>query len=267
MGGCVAVLNAGSSSIKFASYDADDGPRARCSAARSSDRRRRFAMLVNDAGRDRDGARPGRAERSITGSRSKKCCASDRGWRRTRAIRAVGHRVVHGGTTFAAADAGRRAAMEALEKLVPLAPLHQPHNLAAIRIIADAAPELPQVACFDTAFHRSQPALAQSFALPRRAVRRGRAALRLPRPLLRIHRRPACRNSIRPWSRGRVIVAHLGNGASLCAVQAGRSVASTMGFTAVDGLMMGTRCGALDPGVHPLSDGRARHGARRRSRS
>jgi acetate kinase len=138
--------------------------------------------------------------------------------------------------------------MGALERLVPLAPLHQSHNLAAISIISEVVPHLPQIACFDTAFHRSQPALAQSFALPRQLSDEGvrrygfhglsyeyiAARLRLLDPAL---------------ASGRVIIAHLGNGASLCAVQAGRSIASTMGFTAVDGLMMGTRCGALDPGV------------------
>ena len=133
-------------------------------------------------------------------------------------------------------------------RLVPLAPLHQSHNLSPIRVIAEATPHLPQVACFDTAFHRSQSLLAQSFALPRELTAAGvrrygfhglsyeyiAARLRETEPVI---------------AAGRVIVAHLGNGASLCAMRDGRSVASTMGFTAVDGLMMGTRTGALDPGV------------------
>src|SRR4029077_20188666 len=136
----------------------------------------------------------------------------------------------------------------ALEKLVPLAPLHQPHNLAPIAFIAAAAPAIPQIACFDTAFHRSQPALAQDFALPRNltaaGVRRyGFHGLSYEFIVTRL------REIDSGLAASRLVIAHLGNGASLCAVRDGRSVASTMGFTAVDGLMMGTRCGALDPGV------------------
>ena len=112
----------------------------------------------------------------------------------------------------------------------------------------ERSPELPQVACFDTAMHRSNPPVAQMFALPAGAHRGGRAPLRFPRPLLRVHRLgPAAVR--REGARGRTVVLHLGNGASMCALHAGRSVASTMGFTAVDGLPMGTRCGAIDPGV------------------
>jgi acetate kinase len=138
--------------------------------------------------------------------------------------------------------------LKALELLEPLAPLHQPHNLAPIRTIFEAAPHTPQVACFDTAFHRSQSHLAQSFALPRRftdaGVRRyGFHGLSYEYLVSRLQ--ALCPE----FSSERIILAHLGNGASLCAVRDGRSVASTMGFTAVDGLMMGTRCGALDAGV------------------
>ena len=136
-----------------------------------------------------------------------------------------------------------------LAKLVPLAPLHQPHNLAPIQAIADAAPHMPQVACFDTAFHRTQPPLAQAFALPR-ALHRRRACGATASTACPTSTSPSRLREIAPeLAAGRVVIAHLGNGASLCAVQDGRSVASTMGFTAVDGLMMGTRCGALDPGV------------------
>ncbi len=131
---------------------------------------------------------------------------------------------------------------------MPLAPLHQPHNLAPIEAVAGSQPDLPQVACFDTAFHRSQPAVAQEFGLPREltaaGVRRyGFHGLSYDFIVTRLH-------EIDPaLARSRLVIAHLGNGASLCAVANGRSVASTMGFTAVDGLMMGTRCGAIDPGV------------------
>jgi acetate kinase len=163
-------------------------------------------------------------------------------------LAAVGHRVVHGGMRFTQPTLVNEGVVDALAELVPLAPLHQPHNLAPIRVLAQRRPELPQVACFDTAFHRTQPEEAQAFALPREISARGvrrygfhglsyeYIAGRLP--------------ELAPEAaRGRTVVAHLGNGASMCALRAGRSMASTMGFTAVDGLPMGTRCGSIDPGV------------------
>ena len=161
---------------------------------------------------------------------------------------AVGHRVVHGGIKFSEPTLVNAERLESLEKLIPLAPLHQPHNLAPIRVVAQRRPDLPQVACFDTAFHRAQPELAQVFALPfaitERGVRRygfhGLSYEYIAGVLPRYDARVGA---------GRVVIAHLGNGASMCAIHAGRSVASTMGFTAVDGLPMGTRCGAIDPGV------------------
>ena len=161
---------------------------------------------------------------------------------------AVGHRVVHGGTQYAEPVRVDDDVLSALAELVPLAPLHQPHNLAPIRAIAKQAPGLVQVACFDTAFHRTQPALAQAFALPAsitdRGVRRygfhGLSYEYIAQALPGVDARAA---------RGRVVVAHLGNGASMCGLLDGHSVATTMGFTAVEGLMMGTRTGSLDPGV------------------
>jgi acetate kinase len=163
-------------------------------------------------------------------------------------LAAVGHRVVHGGTQYSAPVRVDAGVLGALEKLVPLAPLHQPHNLAPIRTLLAARPELPQVACFDTAFHRTQPPLAQAFALPAEiteaGVRRygfhGLSYAYIASVLERYDARAAA---------GRTVVLHLGNGASMCAVRAGASVASTMGFTAVEGLPMGTRCGSIDPGV------------------
>jgi acetate kinase len=160
-------------------------------------------------------------------------------------IGAVGHRVVHGGITFSRPVVVDDGVMRSLESLVPLAPLHQPHNLAAIRAVAERLPGVPQVACFDTAFHRGHPDVAEAFALPwdlyERGVRRygfhglsyEYVASVLPPEI----------------ASGRVIVAHLGSGASMCALRAGRSVDSTMAFTALDGLPMGTRTGQLDPGV------------------
>jgi acetate kinase len=163
-------------------------------------------------------------------------------------LMAVGHRVVHGGALHTAPVRVNADVLAQLQALVPLAPLHQPHNLLPIRMLAEEHPGLTQVACFDTAFHATAPALSQAFALPpeitERGVRRygfhGLSYEYVASVLGRHDPRAAA---------GRCIVLHLGNGASGCALLAGRSIASTMGFTAVDGLMMGTRCGALDPGV------------------
>ena len=160
----------------------------------------------------------------------------------------VGHRVVHGGVDYAQPVRVDPAVLEKLTALCPLAPLHQPHNLAGIRAVAGFRPELPQVACFDTAFHRIHPEVADWFALPRRfyddGIRRyGFHGLSYE---YIAHALPEVAPEI---AAGRVVVAHLGSGASMCAMQAGRSMDSTMGFTALDGLPMGTRCGALDPGV------------------
>jgi acetate kinase len=161
---------------------------------------------------------------------------------------AVGHRVVHGGTDFSEPTLINAKVLESLEKLVPLAPLHQPHNLAPIRVVVQRKPELPQVACFDTAFHRTQPELSQVFALPSAITDRGVRRYGFHGLSYEYIAGVMPRHDARAGS-GRVVVAHLGNGASMCAMQAGRSVATTMGFTAVDGLPMGTRCGAIDPGV------------------
>jgi acetate kinase len=245
--GCIAVLNAGSSSIKFAMYEpgADgalllrgqverigQGPRLE---ARDAASKVLVEHELSDVHADHEAA-------------TAEIIALRRQLLGERAVLAVGHRVVHGGTDYSAPALIGERVLGTLAELVRLAPLHQPHNLAPIRAIARAVPDLPQVACFDTAFHRSQPALAQAFALPREisaaGVRRyGFHGLSYDY----IVRRLAETNP--EMARARLVIAHLGNGASLCAVSDGRSVASTMGFTAVDGLMMGTRTGAIDPGV------------------
>ena len=163
---------------------------------------------------------------------------------------AVGHRVVHGGSEFSRPVLIDERVIAALEALVPLAPLHQPHHIAAIRAVAAAAPKVPQIACFDTAFHHSQPPLARQFALPRaltaKGIRRygfhGLSYEYIVSALPQVA--PECAG-------GKLVVAHLGNGASLCAIEGGHSIATTMGFTPVDGLVMGTRTGLLDPGVIP----------------
>lgn len=161
---------------------------------------------------------------------------------------AIGHRVVHGGSTHTCSVLIDDAVIEELDKLTPLAPLHQPHNLEAIRAVRAAAPELVQVACFDTAFHAHTGVLSQLFALPyeyyENGIRRyGFHGLSYEYIARRL------RTVAPDLARGRVIVAHLGNGASLCAMKEGKSVETTMGLTALDGLPMGTRCGALDAGV------------------
>jgi acetate kinase len=163
-------------------------------------------------------------------------------------IVAAGHRVVHGGLKFTRSVRIDADVLAALDEFVPLAPLHQPHNLDAIRAVARHMPGLKQVACFDTAFHRTQPGVAQAFALPRRYAEEG--VLRYGFHGLSYEYIASVLPGIDARAAGgRTIVAHLGNGASLCAMKGGTSVASTMSFTAVDGLPMGTRCGALDPGV------------------
>ena len=161
---------------------------------------------------------------------------------------AVGHRVVHGGTRYGAPVRVDADVIAALADLVPLAPLHQPHNLAPIRAIAARMPAMPQVACFDTAFHHDQPPVAQAFALPPEITGRGVRRYGF-HGLSYEYVAGAMRNLDMRAAAGRVVVAHLGNGASMCAMADGRSVASTMGFTALDGLVMGTRSGTIDPGV------------------
>jgi acetate kinase len=165
-----------------------------------------------------------------------------------RLLAGIGHRVVHGGLEFMAPVLVDEAVLAKLERYVPLAPLHQPHNLAAIRAMLAELPGIPEVACFDTAFHRTVPEVARVYALPPRfaeaGVRRygfhGLSYEYVASVLPQLDPRAAS---------GRTVVFHLGNGSSMCALAGGRSVATTMGFTAVDGLPMGTRCGTLDPGV------------------
>ncbi|MEP9370846.1 acetate/propionate family kinase [Mesorhizobium sp. KR1-2] len=163
-------------------------------------------------------------------------------------LAAVGHRVVHGGPDYMRPVMVDRDVLEQLERYVPLAPLHQPSNLAAIRVILERRPDLPQVACFDTSFHRGRSLVADHYAIPERffveGVRRyGLHGLSYEYVAGRL------REVARDVAAGRVIIAHLGNGASMCALSKGRSVETTFGFSALDGLPMGTRCGQIDPGV------------------
>lgn len=163
-------------------------------------------------------------------------------------IAAVGHRVVHGGLKYAEPTAVSGQVLEDLEKFIPLMPLHQPHNLAPIRFIAARNPDLPQVACFDTSFHTGIPAMAQMYGLPRRYTEQG--VRRYGFHGLSYEYIASALPGIDPEAaKGRTVVAHLGNGASMCAMKGSRSVSCTLGFSSVDGLVMGTRCGTLDPYV------------------
>lgn len=163
-------------------------------------------------------------------------------------VSGIGHRVVHGGTRYSKPTLVTPELIGELEALIPLAPLHQPHNIGPIKSILELHPDLPQVACFDTAFHRTNPQVAQVYALP--AELRDQGILRYGFHGLSYEYIASALANVAPdIADGRVIALHLGNGASACALHSGVSVASTMGFTALDGLPMGTRCGELDAGV------------------
>ncbi len=245
----IAVLNAGSSSLKFSLYAAD----GEALAVSARGRIEGLFVAPTFVARGADGAVLGEkrwehgAPLGHAGALEHLLAFLD-DLAGGAPLAGVGHRVVHGGARYAAPLRIDEAHLAELEALVPLAPLHQPHNLAPIRRLLARAPELPQVACFDTAFHRGNDELAQMFGLPytlhQAGVRRygfhGLSYEFIARRLPELAPRAA---------RGRTIVLHLGNGASMCALAGGRSVATTMGFTAVDGLMMGTRSGSLDPGV------------------
>ena len=246
----VLVLNAGSSSIKFQLFEeggADEPRRIYRGLFEGLGSSPRF-LVRNHAGEIAGEARWGETEPFGHEEALTYLAAWIRENRGSYRLRAVGHRVVHGGMAFSGPVLMDQHVLRALEQLVPLAPLHQPHNLAPIRILRQHFPDLPQIACFDTAFHRNQPDLAQLFALPRSmtemGVRRyGFHGLSYAYIASVLSRYEASLGS------GRIVVAHLGNGASLCALERGASFATTMGFSALDGLPMGTRCGAIDAGV------------------
>lgn len=163
-------------------------------------------------------------------------------------ISAVGHRIVHGGMAYAAPAVVDDMILDELADLIPLAPLHQPHNLSGIRAARSAFPSVPQIACFDTAFHRAHPFVNDTFALPRSFYEEG--VRRYGFHGLSYEYVTGKLAEVAPFhAKGRVIICHLGSGASMCAIRNGASVASTMGFSALDGLPMGTRPGQIDPGV------------------
>ena len=244
----IVVINAGSSSIKFSVFN-DEGSalqRVLTGSIRELGDSPRF-LLKDEAGQTLD-SRQWPEGASLSQERAMDLLFETL---RTRLVgyrvHAVGHRVVHGGEHYVAPVRVDADVLRKLEALIPLAPLHQPHNLAPIRMILASAPEMAQVACFDTAFHHTQSRVEQAFALPpsitERGVRRygfhGLSYEYIASVMVQRDKALA----------GRVVVLHLGNGASMCAIRGGSSVATTMGFTALDGLPMGTRCGALDPGV------------------
>ncbi|MHB2167660.1 acetate/propionate family kinase [Alsobacter sp. R-9] len=254
MGDISLVLNAGSSSLKVQVFDADGrGEKALFKGLFEGLSGATHDAPARGALRDAAGATVARME-WVPDAGQGHADALERlfGWARDalsgRRLAGVGHRVVHGGREFSAPVLVDDAVVAALERYVPLAPLHQPHNLAPIRIIRDRMPAMPQVACFDTAFHRTQDRLAQLFALPRELTEKGVVRYGFHGLSYEFISGSLARFSP-DLAQGRVVVCHLGNGASACAMQAGRSVASTMGFSALDGLMMGTRSGAIDPAV------------------
>jgi acetate kinase len=242
------VLNAGSSSLKFAVY------RQSAAAPWQLSARGQVAGIGTDSrmsASDGAGAKlPTPTSDSIKDGSAALAVVAN--WLRSSfeggRIVGVGHRVVHGGPRHASPTIVTPDVMAELHRLVPLAPLHQPHNLAAIREVERLLPGVPQVACFDTSFHRGQSAVAQLVPLPRQI--RGDGVQRYGFHGLSYEYIASVLPETAPGiARGRVIVAHLGSGASMCALRDGRSVDSTLGFTALDGLCMGTRPGALDPGV------------------
>jgi len=247
MRGCVTVFNAGSSSIKFAIYDALhlQSPMFRGQIAKIGVAPQLHVVDAKEQAVADRSWRPDELDhRAATREILQTAVALIGGV----PVVGVGHRVVHGGLRYAAPVRIDEKVMATLATLTPLAPLHQPHNLSPISTILEQAPQIPQVACFDTAFHRTQESLAQLFALPRKLTEAG--IRRYGFHGLSYEYVVSQLGKIAPeLAEANVIIAHLGNGASLCAVHRGHSVASTMGFTAVDGLMMGTRCGAIDPGV------------------
>ena len=249
MADAIAVLNAGSSSIKYSLFLRDGGglDLAQRGQVEGLHTAPRFEAVDRAGNRVAEHAWSQGAALGHAGAMDFLVAHLRKRLQRDRLV-GIGHRVVHGGMQYSQPVRVDATILDALARFVPLAPLHQPHNLAPIRQLLERAPELPQVACFDTAFHRGNPELAQMYAVPAelhaQGVRRygfhGLSYEYIASVLPAMDAKAAS---------GRTIVLHLGNGASMCALEGGRSVASTMGFTAVDGLPMGTRCGAIDPGV------------------
>ena len=243
------VLNAGSSSLKFCVFHRPQGEAWRLETR---------GQIEGIGTKPRLSAKDGTGEKvadqplGATVMNAASALESLAAWLRSRygvaRVLGVGHRVVHGGARFTGPTLVTPEVMKELRELVPLAPLHQPYNLAAIDAVAERLAGVPQVACFDTSFHRGHAPVADMIPLPR-AIRDGGVQRYGFHGLSYEYIATALPDVAPEIARGRVIVAHLGSGASLCALKDGKSVDSTLGFTALDGLCMGTRPGALDPGV------------------
>ena len=244
------VLNAGSSSLKFCVYSR---PEAESWGLEARGQIEGIGTSPRFSAKDgAGGPLDGHGANLSAVSDARTALDSLAAWLRSRyggaRVLGVGHRVVHGGAKFAGPTIVTPQVLEELRKLVPLAPLHQPYNLAAIDAVSERLPDVPQVACFDTSFHRGQPAVAEVIPLPREICRSG--VQRYGFHGLSYEYIASVLPQVAPEiASGRVIVAHLGSGASLCALKNGRSVDHSLGFTALDGLCMGTRPGAVDPGV------------------
>jgi acetate kinase len=246
----ILTLNAGSSSLKFAAFRVADGAEPNLLASGQIEG---IGATAKGAVKTASGETTELSfDRSLARVDHTAAMGAILDWLKKAgydsSVVAVGHRIVHGGPTYAEPVLIDGGTLANLRALIPLAPLHQPHNVAGVEAAMKAFPSTPQVACFDTAFHRSHPFINDTYALPRsyydEGVRRygfhGLSYEFITRKL----------RTIAPQiAREDVIIAHLGNGASMCAVHDGRAVATTMGFTALDGLSMGTRCGQIDPGV------------------
>ena len=246
----VITLNAGSSSIKFALFELNGGEPVALATGLAEMLDTDRIIQVKDAG----GAaiHQEKWQKSSGAAFHTEALHRVLEWRRgafpDANVVAAGHRVVHGGIGYNTPMIVTDEVLRNLEALVPLAPLHQPHNIAGILAAREAWPHVQQVACFDTAFHRDHPFVNDVFALPRSYYDEG--VRRYGFHGLSYEYVTAKLREISPLhAAGRVVVAHLGNGASMCAIRDGHSIASSMGFTALDGLPMGTRCGQLDPGV------------------
>ena len=239
----VLVINAGSSSLKFALYRVRPGPGFEAL-------QRGIVEEIGGAARMRIG--PAATGEPIAAPDHPAAMQALLDWLAPKLdglrLVAAGHRVVHGGVEHAAPVRVDETVMARLERLIPIDPLHQPHNLAGIRALMRARPGLPQVACFDTAFHRTMPEVAQRFALPDEIAEAGVRRYGF-HGLSYEYLAEVLPDYLGPTADGRVIVAHLGNGASLCAMHGRKSVDTTMSFTPLDGLTMGTRCGAIDPAI------------------
>jgi acetate kinase len=245
----ILTINAGSSSIKFALFPLAHpiSPEAEVSGQIDGIGTNATKLVAKNRAGERI------ADRLIAGEAVSHGVALDdmlkwflatyTGWQ----IVSVGHRVVHGGDRYAQPIVVDATVLGHLESFIPLAPLHEPHNVAGIKALQALLPDVPQVACFDTAFHRSQPEVAQLFALPRALTAEGIKRYGFHGLSYEFIARALPQHSHR--ADGRVVVAHLGNGASMAAMVNRKCVATTLGFSTIDGLMMGTRCGNLDPGL------------------